>query len=553
MARGKPPEQRTLRYKAAVIFALTSLLPLLLFCLALNQKSLLGDWEAMAALGLSALAATGGGVLFVRLVRQLSALAHDFLRLQQGEIDTLGTPQDTHEFAEMARIAESFNKILAELKTNTSELENLVYKLSTLSEVTDLVARIPDIHEVLQLVLHRAMTAVQSQIGSIMLLDSTSQTLRIAAAEGLADEVIAETTIRVGEGIAGKVAQTGEPMLVEDLEHDARIQKVNDPKYDASSFICMPLRARGRITGVLNLSKKSGQRAFSEFDLKFLSTLLGHIGFAVENARLLEEAKEAALKLRHVVHEKSSQLELAQNQLRQSSKFATPHHLIARMSHELRIPLTKALRYAQLMVAKEEDQQMRHVVRRICYETQRATDTVHNLLTFVEQPPLDKHPEELNALLSKALERKAHDLRTGSIEVQTDFAPDLPLLPLDASQMQLAFVHILTNACQAMAEYGTVRILRLRTSQAGQHLRVEIIDTGPGITAEHLQHIFAPFFTTKSHGQGLGLGLNIARDIIRAHQGSLTVKSAENGGTTVVIELPYEAAAFQEPGTLRPA
>jgi GAF domain-containing protein len=170
-------------------------------------------------------------------------------------------------FTEMARIAEAFNKILSELKANTSELESLVYKLSTLSEVTELVSRIPDIKEVLQVVLQRAMTAVHAKIGSIMLLDPQTQTLRIAAAEGLEDTVVVGTIIRVGEGIAGKVAQTGEPILVEDVEHDERFSKVNDPKYDTSSCICLPLRAQDHIIGVLNLSKKSGQNPVSRIPL----------------------------------------------------------------------------------------------------------------------------------------------------------------------------------------------------------------------------------------------------------------------------------------------
>jgi two-component system NtrC family sensor kinase len=542
MPRGKPAAPQTLRYKAAIIFALTSLLPLLLFLYILDRKDLLQDMDAAGALGLSLVIAVLGFALFQQTVRSINRMASAFIRLEQGEIEDLGEQRATHEFVEMARIAESFNKILAELKANTGELENLVYKLSTLSEVTELVSRIPDIKEVLQVVLHRAMTAVHSKIGSIMLLDSQMQTLRIAAAEGLDDAVVVGTTIRVGEGIAGKVAQTGEPILVEDVEHDERFNKINDPKYNTSSFISMPLRAQDRIIGVLNLSKKSDQKAFSALDAKFLSTLLGHIGFAVENARLLKEAKEAALKLRQVVHEKSSQLELAQQQLRQSGKFSAPHHLIARMSHELRTPLTSAMGYAQLLVGKVEDKQLRQAALRIFYETQRATDTVRNLLAFVEQPRPDKHPENLNNILTKALERKAYDLRSSNIEVQAELAPDLPTIQLDAPQFHQVFLHILNNACQAMTEYGTTRKLRLQTCQVGQHLRVEIADTGPGIAPEHLQHVFTPFFTTKSQGKGMGLGLSIARDIIRAHQGTIVLKSQEGEGTTVVMELPLEAA-----------
>jgi two-component system NtrC family sensor kinase len=542
MPRGKPAGQRTLRYKAAIIFALTSLLPLLLFLYVLDQKDLIQDTDAAVALALSVLIAVLGFALFQQTVRSISRMANAFVRLEHGEIEELGEQQATHEFTEMARIAEAFTKILVELKANTSELENLVYKLSTLSEVTELVSRIPDIKEVLQLVLHRAMTAVQAQIGSVMLLDPQTQTLRMAAAEGLEEAVVVATTVRVGEGIAGKVAQTGEPVLVEDIERDERFSKVNNPKYDTSSFICLPLRTQDRIIGVLNLSRKSGQQSFGALDLKFLSTLLGHIGFAVENARLLKEAKEAALKLRQVVHEKSSQLELAQQRLRQSGKFSAPHHLIARMSHELRTPLTTALSHVQLLIGKLEDKQLRQVARRIFYETQRATDTVRNLLAFVEQPRPDKHPENLNEIVTKVLERKAYDLRSNHIEVEAVLSPDLPTILLDAPQLQQVFVHILNNACQAMADYGTARTLRIQTSQCGPHLRVEIADTGPGIAPEQLQHVFTPFFTTKSQGKGLGLGLSIARDIIRAHQGTISVQSREGEGTTVVLELPLAAA-----------
>jgi two-component system NtrC family sensor kinase len=542
MPRGKPAGQQTLRYKAAIIFALTSLFPLLLFLYVLDQKDLVQDTAAAGALALSVVIAVLGFVFFQQTVRSISRMASEFVRLEHGEIEMVGDQQATHEFTEMARIAEAFNKILAELKANTSELESLVYKLSTLSEVTELVSRIPDIKEVLQLVLHRAMTAVQATIGSIMLLDPHTQTLRIAAAEGLEDAVVVSTTVRVGEGIAGKVAQTGEPVLVEDVEQDARFGKANDPKYATSSFICLPLRAQDRIIGVLNLSKKSGQTAFGALDLKFLSTLLGHIGFAVENARLLKEAKEAALKLRQVVHEKSSQLELAQQQLRQSGKFSAPHQLIARMSHELRTPLTTAMSYAQLLVGKVEDKQLRQIALRLFYETQRATDTVRNLLAFVEQPRPDKHPENLNDIVTKALERKAYDLRSGNIAVEAELTPELPAILLDASQLHQVFLHVLNNACQAMADYSPARQLRIQTSQGGQNLRVEIADTGPGIAAEHLPHVFTPFFTTKSQGKGLGLGLSIARDIIRAHQGTISVHSQEGKGTTVVMELPLAAA-----------
>jgi signal transduction histidine kinase len=127
MPRGKPARQQTLRYKAAIIFALTSLLPLLLFLYVLDQKDLIQDTDAAGALALSVLIAVLGFAFFQQTVRSISSMANEFVRLEHGEIETLGDQQAAHEFTEMARIAESFNRILAELKANTSELESLVY------------------------------------------------------------------------------------------------------------------------------------------------------------------------------------------------------------------------------------------------------------------------------------------------------------------------------------------------------------------------------------------------------------------------------------------
>ncbi|MBW1742795.1 MAG: GAF domain-containing protein, partial [Deltaproteobacteria bacterium] len=229
-------------------------MPVLLFLFVLNQYGLILEWKVWVILGSALIVSLLGFLFFLRVVRQMNALARDFSRVERGEISNLQLQEGAAELTEMARIADGFNRTLGELKAHTRELEGLVNKLSTLSELTELVSRIPDIKDVLQLVLQRTMGAVNAKIGSIMILDDETQTLRIAAAEGLDDSVIDNTTMRVGEAIAGKVAQTGEPLLVEDVGKDPRFQKANDPKYETSSFISMPLRAQWRILGVLNLA-----------------------------------------------------------------------------------------------------------------------------------------------------------------------------------------------------------------------------------------------------------------------------------------------------------
>jgi putative methionine-R-sulfoxide reductase with GAF domain len=330
MTPGESPRQQSLRYKVMTVFALTSLFPLLLFLLVLDRKGLLQDTDATLALGMSVMLTGLGFAFFLHTVRRIHALATDFLRFGRGELLELDPRGTAEEFAEIARIVQASHKLLADLHHSTHELQNLVHKLTTLSEITEVVSRLPDIQHMLQTVLHRTMAAVQSDIGSLMLLEERSQTLRIAAAEGHDDALIARTTVRVGEGIAGKVAQTGEAVLVDNVEHDPRFGKPNDPKYATASFICLPVRAHGRVIGVLNLSKKGERQGFNETDMKFLSTLLGYIGFAVDHARLVQEATTSAHLLQQVIHEKSSLLHYAQQQIQQTTASPAPPPLLLR-------------------------------------------------------------------------------------------------------------------------------------------------------------------------------------------------------------------------------
>src|SRR4030095_4129904 len=105
MPRGKPARQQTLRYKAAIIFALTSLLPLLLFLYVLDQKDLIQDTDAAVALALSVLIAVLGFAFFQQTVCSISTMANEFVRLEHGEIETLGDQQAAHDISDVAGCA----------------------------------------------------------------------------------------------------------------------------------------------------------------------------------------------------------------------------------------------------------------------------------------------------------------------------------------------------------------------------------------------------------------------------------------------------------------
>src|SRR6266849_10354051 len=217
----------SLREAAAVIFVLVALLPLLLFVAFLSVSELITRTEAQFAAFMALVIACLGFVVFRRLVDQIARLA---ISVQQ-PLDPDQMPSAAAmatrvpglgHVAEIGQLAGAFHQMLEDLRTSTQRLEDLVFKLGTLNEVVELSARIPNIQDLLASVLQSTMRAVRANIGSIMLLNQEKLTLRVAASRGLPDDLQNQTEIRVGEGIAGKVAQMGEPVIVDDIESDPR-------------------------------------------------------------------------------------------------------------------------------------------------------------------------------------------------------------------------------------------------------------------------------------------------------------------------------------------
>jgi nitrate/nitrite-specific signal transduction histidine kinase len=300
-------QKKTLTHAYSLIFGLTSILPILLFVHVLLQYGLIVEAGVVRILGLSFIVAGLGYLFSMRIVRQVSSLAADLVKVEIGELGALPESETVRQFAEMDRIADAFNRTLVELRDHSHDLERLVEKLSALSGLTEHVSRTPNIKEALETVLHRTMAAVNAQIGSIMLLDDESQRLRTAASEGLDEAVVAGAITRAGESIAAEVVQTGEAVLVQDIDQDSRFQQANCPEYESYSFVSMPLQTQWKIMGALSLSKRGGE-IFGESDLEFLAVLLWNIGFALENTRLREEAKYPPVKLEQVIARQSLQL-----------------------------------------------------------------------------------------------------------------------------------------------------------------------------------------------------------------------------------------------------
>jgi two-component system NtrC family sensor kinase len=143
----------------------------------------------------------------------------------------------------------------------------------------------------------------------------------------------------------------------------------------------------------------------------------------------------------------------------------------------------------------------------------------------------------INTVLDESIDFLENEARYRNIDIQTNYAPDLPLTTTDQSQLQQVFLNIINNAIDAIGKDGEINITT-RTTKRNNEISVEISDNGPGMPKDVLQKIFDPFFTTKEVGKGTGLGLSISYSIIEKLGGRIMVASEAGQGTTFTIYLP---------------
>jgi two-component system NtrC family sensor kinase len=262
------------------------------------------------------------------------------------------------------------------------------------------------------------------------------------------------------------------------------------------------------------------------------------------------EITEWAQTLEERVQKKSEELDRAHKFMVGSEKLASLGKLAATVAHEVNNPLFGILTYSRLCLKEVETatgdmdarERMRAKLEVIERESRRCGDIIKNLLTFARQAPRRREPNDINALVERALTLVRHQLKLQNIQLETSLE-DLPEVTCDAGQIQQIALILLTNACEAMPESGGKLWVSTEVAEAGVRLCVK--DGGPGIRAEVLPHIFEPFFTTKEEKLRTGLGLAVAKSIAEQHGGHIAVQPAPGGGAEFEVFLPLHSPGVQ--------
>jgi two-component system NtrC family sensor kinase len=243
--------------------------------------------------------------------------------------------------------------------------------------------------------------------------------------------------------------------------------------------------------------------------------------------------------LEHRVQERTQELQQVQDQLIRAGKMAALGELAAGVAHEINNPLTGVLTFSSLMLKRvDENHPWKKDLDNIVQQTTRCRNIVKGLLDFARQRKPDKKEWDINTLIDQALTLVENQARFQNIKIIREFRKDIPMLLVDADQIQQVFMNIIINAADAMT--GDGGILTVKTDLNNGIAEISFADTGRGINKEHLSKLFTPFFTTKETGKGTGLGLAISYGIIQSHNGEIDVKSEVGKGSTFRIRLPIE-------------
>ncbi|MCJ7543737.1 MAG: ATP-binding protein [Phycisphaerae bacterium] len=387
-------------------------------------------------------------------------------------------------------------------------IENLRILYTLISEVGSLL----NVDALLEHTLERVVEILKADRGYIMLVNSAGR-LAVRAShlpEGSADKRIPISRTIINEVIARQIG-----VLSTNAMSDKRFtsgKSVHD--YGIRSAICVPIKGREKILGVIHLDCSVSDQIYSTEQLRLLTAIGYQTGLAVENVWLYESAVL-------------------------SERLAATGETVAVLSHHIKNIL-------QAMVAGMDVVEMGlkgddlgrakgawPIVQR---NLGRVNDLILNMLMFSKnRQPLLEHVN-INHVLTECIELTTPRADEKGIAILSDLE-DLPPIPADLGGLQQAFLNLLTNAIDAVSEQTGVITVSSRYDHRHKSVIISAVDNGSGIPEDKLDQIFTPFFSAKGQ-QGTGLGLAVAQKVVKEHQGRIEVASKVGEGTTFTVTLP---------------
>ena len=453
-------------------------------------------------------------------------------------------------FADQAAIAIENARLLSELQARTDQLTRSVGELQALSDVGQALSSTLELDAVLNTIVSRANQLAGTDSCSVYEYDEQAEQLLLRATHNLDEEVVAlaqNAPIRRGQGVAGRMAVTLEPVQVPDIAlpgaYESSLRDVL-LKTGVRAILGVPLLREDQLIGGLTVTKKT-PGDFPPEIINLLKTFASQSALAIQNARLFQE-----------IEDKSRQLEVAD---RHKSEF------LANMSHELRTPLNAIIGYSEMLQEDAADlgaEQFTDDLKKINAAGKHLLELINAVLDLskIEAGKMELYlePFDVPSLVRDIAAVIQPLAATNSNRLDVHCPDEAGTMRADLTKVRQALFNLLSNSCK-FTERGTVSLSVAREALDGQEWMVfSVSDTGIGMTPEQLTRLFEAFSqadaaTTRKYG-GTGLGLALSRRLCRMMGGDITVESEAGRGSTFTIRLPAvvpdaveEAPAFPAP------
>jgi signal transduction histidine kinase/tetratricopeptide (TPR) repeat protein len=449
-------------------------------------------------------------------------------------------------------------KANALLQKQKTEIEQSYNNMQLLGEIGHQVSSSLSVERIISTVYNNVNTLMDANVFGIGIYNEKSQRIEFPATyEDGKPLPFYINELSDKNRFAPVCFNNGKEIIIGDLhkEYSAYIQQVSTPQEGEQplSLIFLPLMVKDKKLGVITVQSFK-LNAYTDYHLFMLRNIAVYAAIAIDNAESYEELSNAL-----------GDLKKAQGQLIQSEKMASLGELTAGIAHEIQNPLnfvnnfsevntelidelTTELQEGNIAEARAIAGNIRENERKIMQHGKRADVIVKGMLQHSRSETGVKQATDINSLCDEYLKLSYHGLRardnTFNAVMETHFDEKLKPAAIIPQDIGRVLLNVYNNAFYAVNEKkktaanGFEPVVSVRTEMNGSHVRIYIKDNGTGMPQKVADKIFQPFFTTKPTGQGTGLGLSLSYDIVKAHEGEITLETKEGEGSLFVISLP---------------
>ncbi len=384
-----------------------------------------------------------------------------------------------------------------------------------LNEIAKALASVVELDELLELIMEHVMRVTKGERGFLMLIDRFGE-LQIKTAQNIRCDAIESEPFRFSRTAAESVAESGTPLCVVDAQRDERFTgKTSVMDLDLRTVMCVPLKIKQEILGVIYVDSRDITKPFSQDDLEFFQSLAGQASVALENARLTQEKIE-------------------------SERLSAIGKMAGTIIHDLKSPLNTIRGYGQVLKNKSREETIRQSANFIIDQADRMNGMIAEVLEFTRGSSDLKikttNLAEFFKMLMNILKNRS-DVQDKQMKIECSLAVNESFfVNMDAQKMVRVFENLTSNSTDAVAQENGKFVIKAQKS--GNFIEITAQDNGTGIPEKYRKIIFEPFVSFEKKG-GTGLGLATAKRIVEAHGGALFLKDSGKKGTCFLIRLPF--------------